>query len=166
MRSVARFIAAAAVAAAITLPMASSTLATVNGSSREAGVAFLQGVKTCSAPSTTPPQIVCRMTTSNVALLQGASVAYTSVPAILADPAPGRIDSDILLTTAAGTGQSSANGHCTFYFSTGTGVCTYRSGTRDLAGFHAVLVIGTIDPNAGTYSFIGKYWFGGDDQSD
>jgi hypothetical protein len=87
MRSVARFIAAAAVAAAITLPMASSTLATVNGSSREAGVAFLQGVKTCSAPSTTPPQIVCRMTTSNVALLQGASVAYTSVPAILADPA-------------------------------------------------------------------------------
>src|ERR1700731_884324 len=105
MRPVARLIAAAAVAAAITLPMASSTFATVNGSSRTAAVAFFQGVKTCGPPTITPPQILRRITTANVAILQGASVAYISVPAILGDPAPGRVDSDVLLTTAAGTGQ-------------------------------------------------------------
>ena len=162
MRTLARLIAGVSVAAATTLLMASATSAT-NASSRDAGVAFFQGVKTCEPPSATP---VCRVTTSNVALLQGASITYISVPAILGDPAPGRVDSDVLLTTAASTRQSSAKGHCTFYFSTGTGVCTYRSGTHDLAGFRALFAIGTIDPNAGTYSVIGKYWFGSGESGD
>jgi hypothetical protein len=163
MRSLTRFIAGVGVAAATTLLMASATFATTNGSSRQTGVAFFQGVKTCAPPSATP---VCWITTSNVALLQGATVTYISVPAILADPAPGRVDSDIVLTTAASTGKSSAKGHCTFYFVTGTGICTYRSGTHDLAGFHATLAIGTIDPNAGVYSVIGKYWFSGDNSGE
>ena len=148
-------IAGAAVMAAVLL--ASSTLA-ANGA-RSNGVAFFQGVKTCRGPNPTPPEIVCQITTSNVAILQGATIAYTSVPAIFGEPTPGRIDSDVRLTTADPDAQpSTADGHCTFYFATGTGVCGFTSGTHDLAGFHAVLSIGTVDAQAGKYSAIGKYW--------
>ena len=159
MRFLRRSIGVAAAAAMATVLLGSSTLAA--SGARTNGVTFFQGVKTCRGPNPTPPEIVCQITTSNVALLQGATIAYTSVPAIFGEPAPGRIDSDVSLTTVDPDAQAStADGHCTFYFATGTGVCTFNSGTHDLAGFHAVLSIGTVDAHAGTYSTIGKYWVG------
>jgi hypothetical protein len=136
--------------------VASSTVAAKGGSD----TAFFVGQKTC-APHTTPPLFTCVMTTSNVPLLQGATVTYISVPAIFPDPM--RIDSDVVLTTAAAAGaqQSIANGHCTFYFSTGTGLCTYKNGTHALAGFRAVWVVGPVVPHV--FSVIGKYSIGAND---
>ena len=155
MDSVPHVLAVAGVAIAVTLLVSVSALAASGRSATKDSPQFFQGVKTCS-PTANPP--LCVITTSNLALLQGASVLYFSVPPIFADPAPGRIDSDVLLTTA--DHQSTAYGHCTFYFSTGTGLCTYDRGTHKLAGFRAVLVIGTLSDT--TYSVIGKYLLGGD----
>ncbi len=143
----------------VTFFVASSTLAARSGSTSADETHFFQGVKTC-APQTEPPLIVCVITTSNVPLLQGASIAYISDPLIFSDPTPGRIESDVVLTTTETT-PSTADGHCTFYFATGTGLCAYTRGTKSLAGFHATLVIGTISSSAGTYSAIGTYRFDG-----
>jgi hypothetical protein len=66
-----------------------------------------------------------------------ARVMVASVAAARA----GCIDSEVRLTAASR--QSTAHGHCTFYFDTGTGLCSYSGGTRNLTGFHATLVIGT-----------------------
>jgi hypothetical protein len=72
-----------------------------------------------------------------------------------------RIDSDVVLTTDAATGakQSTANGHCTFYLDTNTGLCTYQHGTHALAGFRAVWVIGATT-TAHVFSVIGRYSIG------
>ena len=93
------------------------------------------------------------MTQSNVALLSGADIAYISRPPILGEPAPGRIESDILLTTAAtaGSRRSTANGHCTFYFSTSTGICRpmiVTTGTRALRTPWRITVVRFASPFA------------------
>ena len=155
MRSILRLSAIGGIAAAIIAVFASS-----GSAASEEHVHFFQGVKTCAPRTNTVPEIVCVLTTSNVALLQGASVAYLRDPLVFAEPAPGRVDSDVRLTTADGSGT--ANGHCTFYFSTGTGLCSYRNGTGELAGFHAEFAVGTDNPKTRMYSVIGKYWLGGD----
>ena len=154
MRSVLRLSAVGALAMAIIALVAST-----GSAASEENVHFFQGVKTCAPRSNTVPHIVCVLTTSNVAILQGASVAYVDDPLVFAEPAPGRVDSDVRLTTADGSG--SANGHCTFYFSTGTGLCSYRNGGGELAGFRAEFTVGTVDAKARMYSVIGKYWLGG-----
>jgi hypothetical protein len=166
MHPIRRVFAVAGVVTVLTILIASSTLAANGRSDRENGLRFFEGQKTCMQIAPGVPN--CVMTRSNVPLLAGADIAYISRPAILAEPAPGRIESDILLTTAAiaGTKQSTANGHCTFYFSTSTGLCIYSGGTRQLKGFHATLVIGpTSIPFTNVYSVIGKYWFGDNDDS-
>jgi hypothetical protein len=153
MRQLMRFVAIVGGAIVLSALVASSTVAAKGNSD----TAFFIGQKTCM-PHTTPPLFTCVMTTSNVPLLQDATVKYVSVPAIF--PNPMRIDSDVILTTAAGT--STANGHCTFYFSTNTGLCTYKNGTHKLAGFRAVWVVGpTGTPHL--FTVIGKYSIGGDD---
>ena len=156
MRQLMRFIAIVGGAVVISVLVTSSTVAAKGGSDQR----FFVGQKTC-APHATPPLFTCVMTASNVPLLQGATVRYTSVPAIFPDPM--RIDSDVVLTTAAATGvePSTANGHCDFYFSTGTGLCTYQHGTHALAGFRAVWVVGPVAPHL--FSVIGKYSIGGND---
>ena len=159
MHPIRRVVTVISVVAALTMLIASSTLAANGRSDRPKDVQFFQGQKTCAPIAPGIPN--CTMTTSNVPLLAGADIAYTSRPAIVGEPSPGRIESDILLTTVAavGTRQSTANGHCTFYFATSTGLCVYSGGTRQLAGFRAQLVIGpTAVPNV--FSAIGKYWFG------
>ena len=163
MRAIPRFLAVSAAAIAVTAIVGSSTLAAVGRSGHEDAVQFLKATKACSTATGRP---VCVMTTTT-AFLQGASVTYVSVPPV-ADlgTAFARVDSDVVLQTAAaaGTEQSTANGHCTFYFGTGTGLCTYSGGTRDLAGFQAAFMIG-LPPGGSVYSVIGKYWFkGGDDR--
>jgi hypothetical protein len=166
MHPIRRVVTVISVVAVLTMLIASSTLAANGRSDRAEGVQFFQGQKTCAAVAGIPH---CVMTMSNVPLLAGADIAYTSRPAIVGEPSPGRIESDILLTTvaAAGTRQSTANGHCTFYFATSTGLCVYSGGTRQLAGFRAQLVIGpTAVPSTNVYSVIGKYWFGGDKERD
>lgn len=155
MRSILRLSTIATIAVAIITLFAAS-----GSAASEENVHFFQGVKTCAPRTNTVPKIVCVLTASNVAILQGATVAYIDDPLVFAEPAPGRVDSDVRLTTADGSG--SANGHCTFYFSTGTGLCSYRDGSGELAGFHADFTVGTISPTARTYSVIGKYWLGGD----
>lgn len=167
-RSLVRFTAVASAAVVVTVLVASSALATSGRSNAEDGVHFLQASKTCTFPTTTP-LIVCVMT-GDVPLLEGASVAYISNSPFFAEPAApdgsangGRIDSDVRLSTASP--HSTAKGHCTFYNFTGTGLCTYSSGTGKLAGFHAVFVIGTIDATNSIYSVIGKYWFSSGDNS-
>lgn len=159
MHPIRRVFALAGVVAVLTMLIASSTLAANGRSDRGEGVRFFEGQKTCMASAGIPH---CVITKSNLALLAGADVAYISRPPILGEPAPGRIESDILLTTAAtaGSGQSTANGHCTFYFSTSTGLCVYSGGTRELAGFRAQLIIGPTAVAPDVYSVIGKYWFG------
>jgi hypothetical protein len=150
----------AGVVAVLTMLIASSTLA-ANGRS-DRGVHFFQGQKTCMPVNGAPH---CILTTSNLGLLMGAGVAYISVPPIVGEPGTPshRIESDILLTTAAvaGSRQSTANGHCTFYISTSTGLCTYSGGTRELKGFHAEFLIGPTSVAPNVYSVIGKYWFRG-----
>jgi len=155
MRQFMRFIAVVGSAVVVSMLVASSTVAAKDGPKN----AFFIGQKTC-APHLTPPLFTCVMTGSNVPLLQGAAVKYISVPAIF--PGPMRIDSDVVLTTAAAAGakQSTARGHCEFYFSTGTGLCTYQSGTHALAGFRAVWVVGPTT-TAHVFSVIGKYSIGG-----
>jgi hypothetical protein len=162
MHSIRRVFAFGGVVALLTMLIASSTLAANGRSDRGKEVRFFEGQKTCMVAAPGIPH--CVMTQSNVTLLSGADIAYISRPPILGEPAPGRIESDILLTTAAtaGSRQSTANGHCTFYFSTSTGVCNYSGGTRDLARFRAQLVIGPTSIAPNVYSVIGKYWFGGD----
>src|ERR1700730_14072339 len=74
-------------------------------------------------------------------------------------PAPSRIDSDVVLTTA--DGASTANGHCTFYMSTHTGLCTYQKGTHALKGFKAVWGVWALAAFVpGHFSVIGKYTIG------
>ncbi len=164
MHPIRRVFAVAGVVTALTILIASSTLAANGRSDRENGVRFFEGQKTCTVSAAGIPN--CTMTKSNVPLLAGADVAYISRPPIVGEPAPGRIESDILLTTAAaGTRQSTARGHCTFYFSTNTGLCIYSGGTRQLAGFHATLLIGPTSIAPNVYSVIGKYWFGGDNDN-
>jgi hypothetical protein len=143
-------------AAVLSALVASSTVSAKGGSD----TAFFVGQKTC-APHPTPPLFTCVITASNVPLLQGATVKYVSVPAVFPDPM--RIDSDVVLTTAAATGsdQSTAKGHCAFYFSTGTGLCTYKNGTHALADFRATWVVGPFAPHV--FSVIGKYSIGGND---
>jgi len=167
MHSIRRVFAFAGVVALLTMLIASSTLAANGRSDRGEGVRFFEGQKTCANSAPGIPH--CVMTMSNVPLLAGADIAYISRPAIVGEPAPGRIESDILLTTAAtaGTRQSTAHGHCTFYFSTRTGLCIYSGGTRQLAGFHAQLLIGpTAIPFTNVFSVIGKYWFRGDNDNE
>jgi hypothetical protein len=165
MHPIRRVFAVAGVVAALTVVIASSTLAASGGSDRGSGVRFFEGQKTCAVSAGIPN---CTMTMSNVPLLAGANIAYISRPPIVGEPAPGRIESDILLTTAptAGSRQSTANGHCTFYFSTSTGLCIYSSGTRQLKGFHATLLIGPSSVAPNVYTAIGKYWFGGGDNNE
>lgn len=166
MHPIRRIFAVVGVVTALTILIASSTLAANGRSDRENGVRFFEGQKTCAPIAPGIPN--CTMTMSNVPLLAGADIAYISRPPIVGEPTPGRIESDILLTTAAaaGTRQSTANGHCTFYFATNTGLCTYSGGTRQLKRFHATLVIGpTAVPFTNVYSVIGKYWFGSDDDN-
>jgi hypothetical protein len=93
----------------LSMLVASSTVAAKGGSD----TAFFVGQKTCALHAT-PPLFTCVMTASNVPLLQGATVKYISVPAIFPDPM--RIDSDVVLTTAAAAGaqQSIANGTARF----------------------------------------------------
>lgn len=153
--SVFRFTAIAVAAVAVTILIASSALAAGGGIRHEDGVHFFQGTKLCSQ-STTPPLFSCVVTPSSGTFLRSATVVYFSVPATFTNP--GRIDSDVRLTTADNK-PSTAKGHCTFYFATGTGVCTYDGGTGGLAGFHAAFVIGpNLSPH--TFSVIGKYLFG------
>ena len=154
MRSILRLSAIGAVAAATIALFASS-----GSAASDENVHFFQGVKTCAPRTSTVPHIICVFTASNIAILQGATVAYVDDPIVFAEPAPGRVDSDVHLTTADGSG--SANGHCTFYFSTGTGLCSYQNGAGELAGFRAELAVGTDDAKARMYSVIGKYWLGG-----
>jgi hypothetical protein len=156
MRQLMRLMAIVGGAVVLSALVASSTVAAKDNSD----TAFFIGQKTC-APHATPPLFTCVLSTSNVPLLQGATVKYISVPAIFPDPM--RIDSDVVLTTAAATGeeQSTANGHCAFYFSTGTGLCTYQNGTHALAGFRAVWVVGPLMPHV--FSVIGKYSIRGND---
>lgn len=164
MRAIPRVLAVSAAAIAVTAIIASSTLAAEGRSGHEHGVQFLKATKECSQATGRP---VCVMTTTT-AFLQGASVTYVSVPPVAdLDTAFARVDSDVVLKTAAaaGTKQSTAKGHCTFYFGTGTGLCTYSGGTRDLAGFHAAFMIG-LPAGGSVYSVIGKYWFSGGDGRD
>lgn len=165
MHPIRRVLAVASVVAVLTMLIASSTLAANGRSDRGQGIRFFEGQKTCAVTNGVPH---CVMTKSNLALLDGIGIAYISVPPVVGEPAPGRIESDMLLTTpaAAGTRQSTANGHCTFYFSTQTGLCTYSGGTRQLAGFHAQFLIGPTAVAPNVYSVIGKYWFGGDNEQD
>jgi hypothetical protein len=136
----------------------SPTVAADRGSHSADAVHFFQGVKTCHQNSAVP-FVVCVITTSNVALLQNASIAYVSDPVVFSEPSPGRVDSDVVLTTTEPT-PSEAYGHCTLYFATGDGVCIFAHGTRSLAGFNATFVIGTI--SATDFSVIGKYSFADD----
>jgi len=154
MRQLMRFIAVFAGAIVVSTLVASSTVAAKDGSKN----AFFVGQKLC-APHLTPPLFTCVMS-GNVPLLQGATVKYISVPAIFPDPM--RIDSDVVLTTAATAAgkKSTARGHCEFYYSTGTGLCTYQSGTHALAGFRAAWVVGPTT-TAHVFSVIGKYSIGG-----
>lgn len=165
MRAIPHFLAfGAAAVIAITAIVGSATLAAEGRSGHEDGVQFLKGTKVCSTATGRP---VCVMTTTT-AFLEGASVTYIGVPpAADVGTAFARIDSDVVLETAVvtGTKQSTATGHCTFYFGTGTGLCTYSRGTRDLAGFHAEFMIG-LPPGGAVYSVIGKYWFSGGDDRD
>ena len=154
MRQLMRFMAIVGGAVVLSALVASSTVAAKSNSN----TAFFVGQKTCT-PHATPPLFTCVMSASNVPLLQNATVKYISVPATFPDPAPGRIDSDVVLTTA--DGASTANGHCTFYMSTHTGLCTYQRGTHALAGFKAVWVVGPLAPFVpGHFTVIGKYTIG------
>jgi hypothetical protein len=157
MRQFMRFMAVVGSAVVVSMLVASSTVAAKDGSKN----AFFVGQKTC-AQHPTPPLFTCVMSASNVPLLQGATVKYVSVPAIF--PNPMRIDSDVVLTTVATANgrQSTAKGHCEFYFSTGTGLCTYQSGTRALAGFRAAWVVGPTT-TAHLFSVIGKYSISGNE---
>ena len=157
MRQLMRFMAIVGGAVVLSAIVASSTVAAKDNSK----TAFFVGQKTCT-PHATPPFFTCVMSASNVPLLQNATVKYISVPATFPDPAPGRIDSDVVLTTA--DAASTANGHCTFYMSTRTGLCTYQKGTHALRGFNAVWVVGPLAPFVpGHFSVIGKYTIGGGD---
>jgi hypothetical protein len=153
VRQLMRFMAIVGCAVVLSALVASSTVAAKGNSNK-----FFVGQKTCT-PHATPPLFTCVMSASNVPLLQDATVKYISVPATFPDPAPGRIDSDVVLTTADAV--STANGHCTFYMSTHTGLCTYQKGTHALSGFKAVCVVGPLAPFVpGHFSVIGKYTIG------
>jgi hypothetical protein len=158
MRKLRRFIAVFGGAIVLSVLVASSTVAAKDSSQ----TAFFVGQKTCH-PNPTPPLFSCVMTMSNVPLLLNATVNYISVPAVFPEPAPGgRIDSGVVLTTADAT--SKATGHCTFYMSTKTGLCTYERGTHALAGFRAVWIVGPLMPFvAGKFSVIGRYSIGEND---
>src|SRR6202165_4424 len=136
MRQLMRFMAIVGGAVVLSALVASSTVAAKSNSNT-----FFVGQKTCT-PHATPPLFTCVMSASNVPLFQDATVKYISVPATFPDPAPGRIDSDVVLTTA--DGASTANGHCTFYMSTHTGLCHYQKGAHALKGFKGGWVVGRL----------------------
>ncbi len=150
MRSVRRVLAAFAIVAALTVLAGSPASA--------AETKTLNALKDCgSFPN--PPS--CLITTSNLKILEGATVHYTAL-VFFSD----HLTSPVTLIATDKRG-STATGQCTFYFggpTAGNGHCEYWSGTGKLAGFHATLLVGTTsivqsDGTGFVNSLTGPYWF-------
>lgn len=115
-------------------------------------------LKACSG-LITPTTQTCLVTQSSLKILRGGTIHYTAI-VFYAD----HLTSPVTFT-AIDRRQSTATGQCTFYFAgpaAGTGHCEYWEGTRKLAGFHAMMAVGTT-ATANVYSLNGTYWFDRDD---
>jgi hypothetical protein len=133
---------------------------------REIKTKNFTGQKECVPPASlkTPPAVggYCVLTKSSLEILVNAKAFY--VGATLTPGAgpggAGVLDSPIHLQAA--DGESTATGHCTYFRPTlttsGHGLCVYTSGTGDLAGFHATLMVGP-PIKLGVFSVTGTYWF-------
>lgn len=114
------------------------------------------GIKDCRGTGPNPPGTTgsCLITASTLEILRGATMHYTSVVWFsdhLASP---------VTITAVDEEQSTATGQCTFYYA-GHGHCEFWSGTGDLEGFNAAIVVGST-ATAGVYSLAGTYSFNDD----
>jgi hypothetical protein len=115
-------------------------------------------LKACSG-LITPTTQTCLVTQSSLKILRGGTIHYTAI-VFYAD----HLTSPVTFT-AIDKRESTATGRCTFYFAgpaAGTGHCEYWAGTGRLAGFHAMMAVGTTT-SANVYSLKGTYWFDRDD---
>jgi hypothetical protein len=150
----------------LALTFAVAFTATMAGSSAlGAETKPFSGLKDCGTfPN--PPE--CLITASKLEILRGAIVRYTALVF-----SSDHLSSPVTLTTT-GPEPSTATGQCTFYFAgptAGNGHCEYWSGTRELKGFHAALVVGTttiVQRNGVGFvnSLTGTYWFVDDEGED
>ena len=159
MRLTRRFLAVAAAVSLLTILSASAASA--------AGTKTFTGQKDCNTTNPPPnPGGFCLITKSNLKILLNAKIYYTAPDLSVA----GVLSSPVTLI-ATDKHQSTATGHCTFYFETSTarghGLCTYWSGTGKLAGFHArMVVVATTIPDSNVYTLTGSYWFDRDHHGD
>jgi hypothetical protein len=111
--------------------------------------------KTCGPWDATAGHI-CTVQSSTFALIQEWTVATYGGPLFTN---PNRLSSALVLHTPDG---STATGHCSLSLrpelsgDPGLGTCTFVSGTRSLAGFHANLRVSD-DPVSGVTSWDGAY---------
>ncbi len=114
--------------------------------------AELHVTKDCSA-YTGAAGAYCTITSSNLAAIKvGSKVYYDQAAGV----PPGLLDSDVVLD--AGNGNR-AFGHCTVDSNTDLGLCTYSSGTGQLAGFRARLDVSPVAGAAYNYHWDGTYSF-------
>ena len=149
MRSIRLFLAVATAVALLTVVATSSALA--------AETKTFTGVKNCNtSPSPPDPGGFCIFTQSNLKILRNAKVYYTNPDPVAL--AAGVLSSPVTLRAVDKRG-STATGHCTFYIDTVKGLCVFWSGTAQLAGFHATIVVTGVIPDTNVYSLTGTYWF-------
>ena len=118
----------------------------------------LHVTKECPGDATGAPGGSCTITSSNLALLDGAQVLYGQPPYHRSDPNadPNFLDSNVVLDAVTG---DRAVGRCTLDFETVRGLCTFSDGTGALAGFEARVDVSFVcDPGChfrwdGTYGF-------------
>jgi len=134
-------------------------LLAVAPASANEGKAFT-GVKDCNTVSAPGEPDFCVITASNLKILRNARMYYTNP--VVAD---GVLRSPITLKALDEEG-STATGRCTFHFVPVTGHCEFWSGTGELAGFHANIIVTGVIPDTNVYTLTGTYWFERDEDDD
>jgi hypothetical protein len=132
-------------AAALTAA-AGVSVASVSASSPRSGV--LHATKECSEYTGLAGSF-CTFTSSNLkALAVGSKIVYVSAAGATA------LNTDVFLEAGPG---NKAFGHCILVFADLPGECTFRGGTGQFTGFHAHVVVSTLDGInwrwEGSYSF-------------
>jgi len=159
IRKFVAFATAAATAVALLMVLSASALA----SETETFTAF----KTCYVPVVTiavpAPGGYCLITGSSLEILEGAKAYYTDAHVVL-----GVLSSPVTIRANDEDG-STATGFCTYHLQTptnpvGYGLCSYWSGTGELAGFHATYAVGPPIGGLRHYALTGTFWF--DDENE
>ena len=142
------------VAATATMDQQVASSAAPPQSSALSAVDRLFLTKTCDPDFPTVP--ICTVQESEAGPLpEGTQASYT----FLVLDFSKLLSASVVLSTPDG---STATGHCTLSFKTGSGRCTFARGTGELAGLQTSIDV-SFDPSSGVTTWEGIYHFAGRD---